>query len=221
MSSFSQHEQFRRALIRAGVPRRRRRRLLDEYADHRAELEKELADAGQEAELDERVTARLGEPEVLAELALQRLRSESFAGRHPVLGFTLLPALSLVVALVLAMLLTLIPWAMLGQDRMVHLLGAVWPVILFVLPMVGGLAWYRAALRRGRGHRYGWLAALVFGMPTTFVSTRVIASDIPLRSAFQFVPETAPGWPVLPLLLACVAALSIATAVRQRALVDH
>ena len=207
MSSSSQHEQFRRALIDAGIPRRRRLRLLDEYRDHWAELERELREAGIDSKrIDKEITARLGMPEVLAKVALERLRGETFAGRRPALGFTLLPLLSLILALATALATTLIPWIFVGQDRMVELLGAVWPVILYVLPVVGGVWWYRAALQRGRGHGYAWLGALVFGMPMTFLSTRVIHSDIPLRSVFQFVSEAVPSWTALALVVSCAAA---------------
>lgn len=198
-------------MINAGIPRRRRLRLLDEYRDHRAELERELRESGIGSNrVDEEAAARLGVPEVLAQVALERLRSETFTGRRPALGFTLLPLLSLLVVLAIVLAVTLAPWVFVGQDRMVEVLGAVWPVILYIVPAVGGVWWYCAALERGRGHGYAWLGALVFGIPTTFLSTRVIHSDIPLRSVFQFVPEALPGWTALPLVLSC-AVVSLAT----------
>ena len=196
-----------------------RLRLLDEYRDHWAELEQELREDGIDSKrIDKEVSVRLGVPEVLAKVALERLRSETFAGRRPALGFTLLPLLSLILALVIVLAATMVPWLFVGQDRMVELLGVVWPVILYVLPVVGGVWWYRAALERGRGHGYAWLGALVFGMPTTFLSTRVIHSDIPLRSVFQFVPEAVPSWTALALVVSCAAAWLATRSVQRRGL---
>lgn len=207
MSSSSQPEQLRRALIDAGIPRRRRIRLLDEYRDHLAELERELGDAGLDAErVKNECAARLGAPEVLAKVAVDRLRAETFAGRRPALGFILLPLGSLFAVLLLLLAATTAPEFFIGQDRMVELLGVVWPVLLWALPVVGVAWWFRTAQSCGRGPAYAWLGAMVFGLPTTFVSTRVIHSDIPLESVFQFVPEAVPSWTAAVLLIACVVA---------------
>lgn len=216
MSSSSRPEQLRRALIEAGIPRRRRIRFLNEYRDHFAETEQELGEAGLDTEqINDACSARLGAPEVLAKVAIDRLRAETFAGRRPALGFTLHPLLALVCALVLLVAATTAPGLLIGQDRVVDLLGVVWPVLLWALPLAGVAWWFRAAARCGRGPGYAWLGAMIFGLPTTFVSTRVIHSDIPLRSVFQFVPEAVPSWTALLLLTACLVATLAARKARR------
>ena len=85
-------QQFERRLIELGCPARQLRSRVRELADHYQDLqEAEQADGFSEAEAAARAAARLGDPIVLAENLVLDLRQASWWGRHPVIGFCLLP----------------------------------------------------------------------------------------------------------------------------------
>jgi hypothetical protein len=84
--------QFERRLIELGCPARHARDKAQELADHHADLKQAaLEDGLSETEAEGRATAQLGEPSGLAERLALTMRQSSWWGRHPVIGFCLLP----------------------------------------------------------------------------------------------------------------------------------
>src|SRR5580698_8230768 len=84
--------QFERRLVELGCPGTQARRKAQELADHHADLKQAaLEDGLSETEAEARAVAQLGEPVGLAEKLAYILRQSSWWGRHPVLGFCLLP----------------------------------------------------------------------------------------------------------------------------------
>jgi hypothetical protein len=88
-------EQFERRLIELGCPSRRLREKVRELSEHYHDLkEAALAEGCSEIEADARASAWLGDPVVLAENLMIVLRQASWWGRHPLIGFGLLPVLT-------------------------------------------------------------------------------------------------------------------------------
>jgi hypothetical protein len=87
-------EQFERRLIELGCPARRLREKVRELGDHYLDLEEAaLAEGLSASEAATQATARLGDPVVLAENLILGMRRASWWGRHPFIGFCLLPML--------------------------------------------------------------------------------------------------------------------------------
>src|SRR5688572_25146750 len=85
-------------MARLGWPGGHARRIAREVADHW----EELAQEGREHGLDETAAhdfarQRLGEPKVLLDFYGQTMRGVTWAGRHPVISFAVLPPLALVI----------------------------------------------------------------------------------------------------------------------------
>jgi hypothetical protein len=79
-------------LRRHGVPSQEAARLLEELEDHLADLLTEQGGSMNESvEIDDRVTLRLGRPDVLVAAALANRRPGGAVGRHPVLSFVVAP----------------------------------------------------------------------------------------------------------------------------------
>jgi hypothetical protein len=90
-------EQFERRLIEMGCPARRLQEQVRELADHYEDLKlAALEDGLSEPEAEARATALLGNPVMLAENIVAGLRESSWWGRHPFIGFVLLPPLGFV-----------------------------------------------------------------------------------------------------------------------------
>jgi hypothetical protein len=84
--------QFERRLLELGCPATRARRKARELADHHADLKQAALEEGLgEAEAEAQAAAQLGEPGGLAERLAYIMRQSSWWGRHPVIGFCLLP----------------------------------------------------------------------------------------------------------------------------------
>jgi hypothetical protein len=85
-------ERFRRRLEELECPASQLRRSVREIADHREDLKNAaLEEALSEAAAEARADARLGEPLMLAEQLAAAIRQASWWGRHPFIGFCLLP----------------------------------------------------------------------------------------------------------------------------------
>jgi hypothetical protein len=79
-------------LRRHGVSAGEAARLLEELEDHVADLIAEQGGSMSESvQIDERIAARLGQPDVLVAAALANRRPAGVVGRHPVLSFVVAP----------------------------------------------------------------------------------------------------------------------------------
>ncbi|AGA24514.1 hypothetical protein [Singulisphaera acidiphila] len=158
-------EQVWSEVVRSGLPPAYADRLLTELSDHAEEL-------GDQAE------QRLGKAEELAGAAVLAYRSSSFAGRHPLAAFVLLPLLLVVAglgvhAVVVVASLEGLAWAFGQPDHPVVAWAAIASVRLigYVSPLavvIGGWAVYRRC-----GRPLGWflaLALLVAGFAALIVT---------------------------------------------------
>ncbi len=101
------HSELHRALVRQGLPRPYRERLMDELLDHAISLQEETA--GMDAVETDTVKQKVGEPKQLAQLAGEEYRKRTWLGRHPVVAFLIAPIPMLVLSWILSMLLLVIP----------------------------------------------------------------------------------------------------------------
>ena len=91
--------QFERRLVELGCPARRLAEKVRELAEHHEDLRHAALEEGlSEREAGVRADAQLGDPVVLAENALTLLRQSYWWGRHPIIGFCLLPLLGFIPA---------------------------------------------------------------------------------------------------------------------------
>lgn len=163
------HSELHRALVRQGLPRPYRERLMDELLDHAICLKEETA--GMDAVETETEKHKVGEPTQLARLAGEEYRKRTWLGRHPIVTFLVAPIPMLVLSWVLSMLLLIIPGKVLqacgvASDGLtvsslspatVQLLNAghyLWAVSPFIVTSIWA-CWI--ARRTGRGAR--WLLA--------------------------------------------------------------
>jgi hypothetical protein len=88
-------EPLRRRLLELGCPIAQVRRLVQEVADHREDLKQAALSEGlSEADAEVRANAQLGDPLALANQMMASLRQSSWWGRHFVIGFGVLPVLT-------------------------------------------------------------------------------------------------------------------------------
>jgi hypothetical protein len=87
-------------LRRRSLPAGYRARLLEELADHLSELEQEKTSMDAQLLLEERI----GTPETVASKARSEFLARTFAGRHPVVMFGLIPVFAVVTAIIATML---------------------------------------------------------------------------------------------------------------------
>src|SRR6185436_4837334 len=98
-------EQFRQRLIELGCPHGRIRRDIRELSDHHEDLRNAALEEGlSEAAADARAAQQLGEPVALAEHLAAALRNSSWWGRHPVLGFCVLPPFVILLVAIVGLL---------------------------------------------------------------------------------------------------------------------
>jgi hypothetical protein len=84
--------QFERRLVQMGCSSRRLAENVHELAEHYEDLKQAALEEGlSEKEAEAQASARLGNPILLAENAVNLLRQSSWWGRHPLLGFVVLP----------------------------------------------------------------------------------------------------------------------------------
>jgi hypothetical protein len=84
--------QFERRLVEMGCPSRSLKERVRELAEHYEDLKQAALEEGlSEREAEEQAGARLGDPITLAENAVMLSRQSSWWGRHPIIGFCLLP----------------------------------------------------------------------------------------------------------------------------------
>jgi hypothetical protein len=92
MSNHRMLETVAAELRRCGLPSAEVARLLQELADHVADLLAEQGGLMNEAmQVNERIESRLGRPEDLVAAALANRRQTSVFGRHPILSFVMAP----------------------------------------------------------------------------------------------------------------------------------
>lgn len=95
---------FERRLVESGFPGDQVRRNVRELAEHHQDLKQNALEEGlSEAEAQTRADELLGEPAVLAEILATALRQSSWWGRHPIIGFGLLPPLGILLLLSLGL----------------------------------------------------------------------------------------------------------------------
>jgi len=111
--------QFERRLVELGCPAVRARARARELSDHFADLQEAGVEDGlSEKEAEGRAAAQLGEPAKLAEYLVWTMRQSSWWGRHPILGFCVLPLIGFIPAWVLC------GWALIAFVWLAgHLLG--------------------------------------------------------------------------------------------------
>lgn len=86
--------ELRRCLTRHGLPRQRLGRIVREAAEHWEDSQAAALEAGlEEREAAARADQLLGEPSDLAKAYAERLRRQSWLGRHPALAVLILPTL--------------------------------------------------------------------------------------------------------------------------------
>lgn len=91
--------QYERRLVEMGCPSRRLAEYVHELAEHYEDLKQAALEEGlPEKEAEAQARALLGDPVFLAENAVAMLRQSSWWGRHPVLGFCVLPWFAFIVA---------------------------------------------------------------------------------------------------------------------------
>src|SRR6266481_202291 len=91
---------FERRLFELGCPARYSQRSVADLADHFEDLLRARSEDGLEPETArERAGEELGEPTILAERLVASFRQASWWGRHPIIGFCLLPPLALMLFL--------------------------------------------------------------------------------------------------------------------------
>ncbi|SIO35297.1 hypothetical protein SAMN05444166_4023 [Singulisphaera sp. GP187] len=160
-------------VVRNGLPPAYADRLLTELSDHAEEL-------GDQAE------ERLGTAEEIAGAAVLAYRSSSFAGRHPLAAFVILPLLLVVAgllahAVVVVASLVGLAWAFGRPDHPVVAWVAIASVRLigYVSPLavvIGGWAVYR-----GCGRPLGWF--LTLGLLVAGFAALIVTGFDPLRPA--------------------------------------
>jgi hypothetical protein len=116
--------QFERRLVELGCPAVRARGKARELSDHWADLKQAgLEDGLSESEAEGRAAAQLGEPTRLAEYLIWTMRQSSWWGRHPILGFCILPLFGFIpVWVVCGWLLIAVVWLaghLVGPDYLV------------------------------------------------------------------------------------------------------
>jgi hypothetical protein len=98
--------QVRRRLVELACPPELLKRKMRELAEHREDLKHEaLEDGLSQSEAEARANELLGEPYALAEYLAAALRQSSWWGRHPILGFCVLPPLAILAAVLLLLIL--------------------------------------------------------------------------------------------------------------------
>ena len=91
--------QFERRLVEMGCPGRRLTEYVHELAEHFEDLKQAALEEGlPEKDAEAQARELLGDPVFLAENAVTILRQSSWWGRHPVLGFVVLPWPAFIVA---------------------------------------------------------------------------------------------------------------------------
>jgi hypothetical protein len=96
-------------LVQLGCPVAQSRRSAWEIADHYEDLKAGALEEGlSEAQAEARAAERLGDPRALAERLAAALRRSSWWGRHPVIGFCLLPSVGIFLLLTLVPFVTLL-----------------------------------------------------------------------------------------------------------------
>jgi hypothetical protein len=91
--------QFERRLIEMGCPARRLAEYVHELGEHYEDLKQAALEEGlPEKEAEAQARELLGDPVFLAETAVAILRQSSWWGRHPVLGFCVLPIPAFIIA---------------------------------------------------------------------------------------------------------------------------
>ena len=84
--------QIERRLTELACPPGQLRRKIRELAEHHEDLKRDALEEGlPEADAEARANELLGEPVALAEHLAAALRQSSWWGRHPIIGFCLLP----------------------------------------------------------------------------------------------------------------------------------
>jgi hypothetical protein len=97
-------EQFARRLVELGCPTQRVRCCVQELSDHHQDLKNAALEGGMsEAAAEDRADELLGEPVALAEHLASVLRNSSWWGRHPWIGYCLLPPFTLIAAVLLCL----------------------------------------------------------------------------------------------------------------------
>ncbi len=89
-------QQIERGLVELDCPPAQLRRRLRELADHHEDLKRDALEEGlSETDAEAQADKLLGEPAVLAAQLAATLRQSSWWGRHPIVGFCLLPPLAI------------------------------------------------------------------------------------------------------------------------------
>ena len=97
--------QIERRLTELACPSGQLHRKIRELAEHHEDLKRDALEEGlSETEAEARADELLGEPVALAEHLAAALRQSSWWGRHPFIGFCLLPPLAIILLFMLALM---------------------------------------------------------------------------------------------------------------------
>jgi hypothetical protein len=168
-------------LIQAGITPRRARRILQEFAEHHADVVAErqaLGDSDRDAQVA--AGARLGSEQQLVENLLARPELRSWTHRRPSIAFALAPVLSFALAFVASLLalIALVEWRKAHGDALGAASPAIrWistyagPYLLCALPCAVAALFALAAARRRESSiwpRVGIVAVCCVGALTNF-----------------------------------------------------
>src|SRR5690242_1095510 len=91
---------FERRVLELGCPARYARRSIAEFSEHFEDLTRARVEGGLAPDAaGARAAEEMGQPAILAEQLVASFRQASWWGRHPVIGFCLLPPLALMLLL--------------------------------------------------------------------------------------------------------------------------
>jgi hypothetical protein len=186
--------QVRKNLLREGLPTRYVNKIISELSEHWEDLKREGMVESVPLEIAEaRADQRLGNPEELARAISSKMRSTCWLGRHPGLGFAILPLVAVVIWWVVLLLLgtwlsggmarlndkdfTKVNWDLMGMwIRWTGVTGGI------VLP---ALLCYLAR-RRFCGFKWALIACGVLALHNFFHSANLIPPGLEIGSSARF-----------------------------------
>jgi len=186
MSQNRPFKTLRKQLIDHGLQVSEIRRYVDELRAHRQDIVAELIASGLPP-VDAQLGAdhRLGDVHTLVAAKIKQVRSSTFAGRHPCLCFSFMPAFSAAASFTVLTMLLATSWHFKIAPRW---LGAVSIAAQLILPGVLAILFYQAARRRAlaRAWRIVPLAVILLSVVWFRISMRLPPEFPGTQATFWF-----------------------------------